>query len=887
MKETTTVRNVLERLAIALALAFLPRAASSAELYVAPDGKGGALPTLQAARDAVRQMKAAEGLKEPVRIMLRAGVYYLPDSFTLEPEDSGTEACPVTYAACPNEKVVVSGGVVVGGWQRHDDRLWVTELPEARDEKWPFRQLFVNGERRTLARSPNEGFHRVQGNAPSMKDSSGKEIDAAKIAFRYKPGDVKPWPDLRDGNIMVFHNWKSAQLRMDRLDEAADTLVLTRPGQWPFVKRERYLIENIFELLDAPGEWWLDVRKGRLFYYPLPGEDMAKAEVIAPRVAQIVVLAGRPEEGKYVEHVRFEGIAFMHSNVILEPEGHWPRQAVVTIPTATIRAQGARSCAVEGCELAHLGNYAIWFERGCTNNRIVRNHIHELAAGGVRIGEQGIPKSENEATGFNLISNNFIHDAGKIFHGAVGIWVGQSGDNVISHNEICDIDYSGISVGWTWGFGKTVSHRNIIEYNYLHHIGRGMLCDLGAIYTLGVSPGTKVRNNLIHHVWDWEEGYGASGIYLDEGSSQIEVTNNVAYCTTVGGFVINFGRDNVVHNNILAFARDVQHWRGQGKNGDCFTFERNIVYFNEGKVVRAPGPLNFKFDYNLYWDASGEPLVFLDNKSFEQWQALGMDAHSMVADPKFVNAAAFDFRLHPDSPAFKLGFKPIDVSRAGLEGPPEWRELPRRIQRPPTVIPKLYEPEPQLLDDGFETTPVGSRPQTMNVYEVGDKGTVRVVSETAASGQRSLKFVDSPGVKPAYEPHISFYPYLRSGMARITFALRPEKGAIIGIECRDRSHPYRVGPSLQVGPQGELKARDQRLMDLPLGEWTRFQLDFALGKKASGEYDLVVTPAGQAPARFEKLPCDPKFTALERFGFASLGTDHAVFYLDDMKLERR
>lgn len=870
-------------------------------LHVAPDGNDawsgnlqapnanrtdGPFASLSGARDAIRKMKAAGQLKAPVRVLLHSGVYYLSETFTLEPQDSGTEQCPITYAAAPGAKPVVSGGRPIAGWHRHSETLWTTELPDVKAGKWNFRQLFVNGERRILARAPNEGYFRVAGNAPSLPDPiTGKLTDVSKIAFRYAPTDIKPWLDLRRGNLMIFHNWKSGMLRIDRLDETTRTLFLTKPAQWPFQKRMRYIVENIFETLDAPGEWYLDDSTGILYYYPKPGEDMNTATIVAPVLEKIVEIAGKWEEGKYVEHIRFEGISFQHSNYVLEPEGHWPRQAETpTLPGAAIYARGARWCAIEKCEVAHVGNYAIMFHTGCSHNRIVQNHLHDLAAGGVRIGDYNIPKSDAEATSHNLISNNFIHDGCIMFHGAVGIWVGQSGHNVISHNEVCDLDYSGLSIGWTWGFGKSAAQRNIIEYNHIHHIGRGVLCDLGAIYTLGVSPGTKIHHNLIHHVWDWEEGYGASGIYLDEGSSEILVENNIVYYTTVGGFTLNYGRDNIVRNNIFAFGRDCQLGCGQGKkNGLCFTFERNIIYFKEGLAIRAPGEFNFKFDHNLYWHTAGKPL-FLENFTFEQWQAKGLDQHSLVADPRFVNPEAGDFRLLPDSPAFKLGFQPIDISKAGLTGSPEWVNLPKQVKRPPTVIPRPFEFPPEFVDQDFEDVLVGARPLLGNVHEDGS-GTVRVVDETAATGKHSLKITDAPDVKAVYDPRISYYPNVKEGIVRLSFDIRPEPGALISIAWRDRSTPFRIGPSLTIDALGNLKARDRKLLTLPLGQWTHMEIVCGLGTKATGSYELTVTLPNQPQQRFEKLPCDPKFTMLQWMGFNSDAREHTVFYLDNIKLE--
>ncbi|MBM4048534.1 MAG: right-handed parallel beta-helix repeat-containing protein, partial [Planctomycetes bacterium] len=842
---------------MAILAGVLSRDTLARPLYVCPDGNDawsgalalpnaaktdGPLATLAGARNTVRKLKAAGGLKEPVRVMIRGGMYELKEPFVLEPQDSGTAECPIVYGALKGEKPMISGGRVIRGWRpgsvselpnsetlsslitrwREPRDLWVAEVPEAKGRKWQFRQLFVNGWRCTLARSPNMGYFRIAGKAaPILDPKTGKEADSSKVAFRFKPGDIKRWTNMSDINAFIFFHWETGMLRLKAVDEETSTVTFTGPMKWPFWGRQRYFVENVREALDAPGEWFLDADAGVLHYCPWPGENMHKATVVAPALTQLVRLEGNPDKGEFVEYVGFEGLSFQYADYTLEPEGHCDWQAAVTVP-AVIQARGARACFVERCEVAHVGQYAIWFERGCKDNAVVQNHIHDIGAGGVRIGEPGNPPTENAETKRNVVSNNFIHDIGHLFPGAIGVWIGQSSENVVSHNEICDTFYTAISCGWTWGYGRTKARNNLIEWNYLHHIGQGMLCDMGAIYTLGIQPGTQIRFNLIHDVWDWDEGYGAGGIYPDEGSSQILIENNVVFQTASGGLTVHYGKDNIARNNIFALGRDAQVHLGRKDKDSSLKFERNIVYCAEGKLFVRECPL--EADNNVYFRTDGEPVTFLSDLSLEQWQAKGLDVHSVVADPKFVDPKRFDFRLRPDSPALQLGFVPFDLSAAGLVGEKEWVELPRRIQRPPTVVTRRPQPQPVTLDDGFETTPVGAAAENATTHGETDKARIRVTDELAAAGKRCLKFTDAPGLDQTWNPHLYYVPHFREGLVAHSFDLRMEKGAVVWIEWRDASHPYRVGPSMGIDAEGRLTASKQQLMSLPIGRWIHFEI---------------------------------------------------------------
>jgi hypothetical protein len=701
-------RTLVAFLAVFLFLSTVRAESPQADLFVAPggndawsgklpnpaaDGKDGPLATLQGARDAIRRLKAQGPLNHPVRVLIRGGVYRVGEPLRFSAEDSGTEKAPITYAAFPGEKPVVSGGLPITGWTRQGEGpLWKAVAPDVKGGKWYFRQLFVNNRRAIPARLPNApDTFRAAGPGVDYKHNDASRRDpATKLSLRYQNEDLKPWSKLDDAVVVVYHSWTTSRHMVKSLDPAKHLVEFTAPSGWPmgwWEKNQRYYIEFVREGLDAPGEWYLDRASGEVFYYPRPDEDMTKVEAIAPRTEEILHLEGDAAAGKVVEYLRFEGLSFQHTDWTMPKAEVVDGQANAGLKTATVFARGARHCVIERSEIAHTGGYALWFERGAKDNRVVQCHIHDLGAGGVRFGEMNLPNEPELQAERNEVSNSFIHDGGHVYQAGIGVWIGRSSFNKVQHNEICDFLYSGVSVGWSWGYAPTSAHDNSVEYNHIHHLGWGQLSDLGGIYTLGISPGTRLCSNLIHDVLAYS--YGGWGLYTDEGSTGILMENNVVYRVKDGAFHQHYGRENTVRNNVLADSATFgQIRRSRQEEHISFTLERNLIYGKDVPMLGGNwGNGQFKLDYNLYWDPSGKAPVFPGNVDLKKWQEKGQDQHSIVADPKFADPKNCDFHLAADSPALALGFKPIDTSAVGLVGPPEWVNLPKQIQRPKLLLP--------------------------------------------------------------------------------------------------------------------------------------------------------------------------------------------------------
>lgn len=685
-----------------MGLAIVWQSAWAGTIHVSPNGNDtwtgllkqpnaeqsdGPVATLGRARDIIREWKSIGPLAESVRVIVADGVYPLTEPFVLTPQDSGTKSCPVSYERASGAAPVFSGGRTISGFQPAAEGIWQAEIPDVAAGKWYFEQLIVDGTRAVRARTPNQSYdHMGETVEVPLEGQAGKFRRTTEIPVSsLEPLEGLSAAELHDVTLVAFHKWCISRRFLIEVDHDANTIItegeqLKSYSGWP--AKTRFHLENFKAALDTPGEWFLS-RQGTLYYKPLPGQDMAKAEFIAPVAEKLVVIQGKPERDQFVEHVSLAGLSFRHNSYRLPPQGYAPYQAAFATEAAVL-ADGARHVAIVDCEIGHTGDYAAWFRRGCQDCEIRRCSLSDLGAGGVRIGEGEIRQNPKERTQRVTVDNNIIHHGGRVYTSAVGVWIGQSGDNVVTHNDIADFYYTGISAGWRWGYSEGLARNNSIRFNKVHHLGQGVLSDMGGIYTLGPSEGTVIGNNIFHDIDSY--AYGGWGLYTDEGSTGITFENNLVYNTKTGSFHQHYGKENIVRNNILVCSENPQVAATRVEPHLSFTFEHNIVYWKTGALFGGPwNRIQAKVDNNCYFNAAVDDFTF-GGMDLPTWRKLGHDEHSIIADPMFVDPENHDYHLRPDSPALKVGFQPFDYSQAGLYGEATWIAQAAQAKMPETEL---------------------------------------------------------------------------------------------------------------------------------------------------------------------------------------------------------
>lgn len=530
-------------------------------------------------------------ITEPIRVQLKSEKQRL--TITTWP----TNACA--------EPATISAGRIIAGWREIEPGLAVAEIPEVKAGAWDFRDLYVNDRRAVRARHPNTGFFRV--------DKAGED---RRTNFTYNDGDLKNWPDLENVELVFMHDWSITRCPIKEIDESERRLTVPDKigcdidffmiDNWE--PHPRYFVENSREFLDAPGEWFLDKKEGKLYYRLAEGETLQTLEAVAPVAKQIMAVTGFADAcyGVYPDYtwqVEFENLRFQHAaGFFPKPKNtYWGMQAAVYFPhldaneplhaaPAAIQCENIAHFQFMNCEFSHLGENGLWLGKNVSYGAIFMCKFHDIGANGLMIGTHG---HDGYARNCFIYMSDFSKTCQTLYGGSA-IWVGFAAGTRIDSNQIRDTAYSGISLGWQWNPQPSPSRENRIEGNHIHDCMQ-LLSDAGCIYTLGWQPDSMIESNLLHGVPMAHGRAESNGMFLDEGTKGFTIERNFIYDTGQSSLRFHRADTNIVKKNVLANHADVPMIRYNSTPEENITLIDNETPDPDTDEFRARAKEQLKF----------------------------------------------------------------------------------------------------------------------------------------------------------------------------------------------------------------------------------------------------------------------------------------------------
>ena len=532
--------------------------------------------TLTSALRQAREWRRTEDnrIQGGITIYMEGGTYAFHEPVFIRPEDSGTKESPTIIRSVGDEKVILSGGISIKGWKKQG-KVWVADVPAFNGRPLDFRQLWVNGKKAVRARDV-EDFEKM--NRICSVDEKNEILYVPAVSIRRlidNKGNLK----AKYAEMVLHQMWCVANLRIRSVEVQGDSAAIRfhqpesriqfeHPWPRPMVTTDghnsAFYLTNARELQDVPGEWYHDIDARKVYYYPREGEKMQEAEVIVPAVETLVRVEGildRP-----VCHIRFEKITFSYTTWMRPSEkGHVPLQAGMYLtdgyridpkmqrnylnhpldnqgwlgrPAAAVRVVAARQIDFERCRFEHLGSTGLDYEEAVQGGVVRGCLFRDIAGNGLLVGSFSPaahethlpydPADRREVCTQQHINNCYFTEIGNEDWGCLAIAAGYVGDVNIEHNEISEVPYSGISLGWGWTQTVNCMRNNRVHANLIHHYAKHMY-DVAGIYTLGSQPKSYVTENCVHSIY--KPGYVHDPnhwfyLYTDEGSSFITVRDN-------------------------------------------------------------------------------------------------------------------------------------------------------------------------------------------------------------------------------------------------------------------------------------------------------------------------------------------------------------------------
>ncbi|WNR42640.1 right-handed parallel beta-helix repeat-containing protein [Paenibacillus roseipurpureus] len=688
----------------------------AAQFYVATTGnddhdgsKEAPFLTITKAQVAVRDF-IRNGMNGDVTVFVYGGTYYVTHTWKLDERDSGRDGYRVSYQNVPGEVVNIIGGRVVTNWEPYQLDKWRAYVGQGNS----FQTMYADGERIVKARLPATGYFQTDGE-PASSNQEG---------IQYRAGDIPNGCDLSQAQVFIWPgkgewNWFSELRKLKSHDDAARYMQFQRSSIWGIGEGSRYFIQGSIDFLQAPGQFHLDEVEGWLYYQPKMGSPLQQ-EIIVPTVTRLIEMRGNAHD-EPIQHLLFQGLRFSCTDFWPEYQMIQENEGLSNVERDEHREglfylNYAADIEIKDCEILNSGSSGIFMDQHTLNIQIIGNLIEHMGYIGICASGysplQGSFTSPTEAytNKEHQITNNRIRHGGELIGHGCGIMLYQSGNNEITHNLISHMPRYGISlkglrhkvmpescygipVTWDnhWDFLHTRNNR--IAYNDISNVMMDSQ-DGGMIESWGVGAHNTIHGNRLH-----DSGIHFSfgfGIYLDDASDYFTVTQNVLtrlYSTGDGKLwmlIFSKGIGNLIQGNLLVDNPDAISAIGTqemaGEENKDVTVKGNIIY-NSGYLYYFVNWRDDKFaeaDYNLYWQVQDQGMCHVAGQlplpsaqadllgryvyNLQAWQTLlggKFDAHTRIADPLFIQSGDGKMRLHPNSPAYTLGWVDIDENRIG------------------------------------------------------------------------------------------------------------------------------------------------------------------------------------------------------------------------------
>lgn len=630
----------------------------------------GPVKTIERAIEMIKSMRTC-GIELPVTIKLMSDI-------TLSKTVKLNHLCKNVTIESSNEHINIYGGIKVSNFaidNFNGKKCLSAVVPSNLSTN--FTDLYVNGKRASIATFPKNRLLKAQ----ETEKSITTEAFSPSKWFKPYEEDLLDIDDLEQATVSFVHYFIDEHTPIEYYDRKANKIFLKYTPcmtmntnyESPNSSTFYYYLENIQKGFSEINDWYIDHKTNKLYFIPESFDNLESIDVRIPIVKNFFEISG--EDNNLISGVRLKNLSFLYSkgdyvgknentNDILYASD----QQSWVFMYGSLQIFNAFNCEIYNCNFDCIGAHAIEIGENCKYVAIDNCKIQNIGGGGIKV--FGNPQEDSKPTSYIKIVNNTIHDCGQKFMAACGILSAHSSSNEISNNIVYNIKYTGISVGWIWGYDASNSYANIIRHNHVYHIGYGRLSDMSAIYLLGKQDGTIVEKNIVHDV---ESAHGGTyGLYADEGTSNTIFENNVVYNSRLACLHVHLGNQNVIKDNVFCFggkniinvSLNENHIMAV-LNNNYFVADEEQIYGNSYKHLLYPNP-SFYSNFNTIIGINKKPILTRigENKEsvdFNTWQKIyGLDIDSREKVTKYeIRKFLNDISTKIDKLGIELSIKTI------------------------------------------------------------------------------------------------------------------------------------------------------------------------------------------------------------------------------------